>query len=138
MLQDYYDKLINVLKVQGDNLFSHFVSNKIVTLTDYDDSSETFHSRTVKVKWLLQKVSGHLAAGYSMSFHKMLLIMQEHGDVICEALSSDIETSLFELKRTPIPGMYNIFVIARGGLYSLSTLLCLTTHSYIPAFNFSL
>ena len=114
MLQDYYDKLVNVLKVQGDNLFSHFVSNKIVTLTDYDDSSETFHSPRVKAKWLLQKVSGHLAAGYSMSFHKMLLIMQEHGDVICEALSNDIEASLFELKRTSIPGTYNIFVTARG------------------------
>ena len=97
-----------MLKVQGNSLFSHFVSNKIVTLTDYDDSSETFHSPSVKAKWLVQKISGHLAAGYSMSFHKMLLIMQEHGDVICETLSTEIEVRLSEIIKTPFTGLYTM------------------------------
>jgi len=102
VLESYYSKLINVLKVQGDNLFSHFVSMRIVTLSDYNDCSENFHKLPrQKAKWLLQKISGHLAAGTTKSFHIMLSLMQEHGDIACMELTSDIEAELSKLKRNP-------------------------------------
>lgn len=97
--------------MQGEDLYSHFVTKKVVTLSDYNDSSDKFHNLPrKKAEWLLQKISGHLAAGSSKSFHIMLSLMQQHGDIVCEELSDDIETriSKFYIRNNPFPCKYSI------------------------------
>ena len=124
MLESYYNKLINVLKVQGENLFSHFVSTRIVTLSDYNDCSEKFHKLPrQKATWLLQKISGHLAAGTSKSFHIMLSLMQEHGDIACIDLTSKIEAELSKLRNPPLCKYLNCYE-----LYCITVLCLFSNH----------
>jgi len=111
VLNKCYVKLINVLKVQGDNLFQHFISVEIVTLEDYNDCDEVSGSRRSKAKWFVGKISGHLEAGYCASFYKMLEIMKEHGDMICQKLSCEIETSVTQLREVSTPGTHIYYII---------------------------
>ena len=105
VLRESYVKLINGLKVQGDNLFQHFISVGIVTLEDYNDFDEKPWTKRSKAKWFVDKISSHLTVGFCNSFYKMLLIMEERGDIVCQQLSEEMKTSLAQLKKTFTEGM---------------------------------
>ena len=53
VLRESYVKLINGLKVQGDNLFQHFISVGIFTLEDYNDFDEKPGTKRSKAKWFV-------------------------------------------------------------------------------------
>ena len=84
----YYSKLTSILQV---DLTPHFVTAKIITLSDEDEitkASTTSHRAAMKM--LLKPVSSSLETGYTTSFYKMLEIMQQHGNDAAQHLSGEI------------------------------------------------
>lgn len=110
LLHTNYVKLINVLKVQGESIYSHFVSAEIITLEAYNDCSEAHHSPTSKAKWIIDTISSHLEAGYCATFQKMLLILREHGDLVCKLLSNEIKKDLAASKTIAVLGTYKLYI----------------------------
>ena len=97
MFNEYYSKLINILP--ANNLSHYFVSDKIITLEDYD---KIIRSSTPQeaAKVLLDKVSLQLQSGNSTIFNKMLLIMDHHGVASAKELSQEIRSKLFAVKHS--------------------------------------
>ena len=95
MFNEYYSKLIDILP--ATDLSHYFVSDKIITLEDYD---KIIRSTTPQeaAKVLLDKVSLQLQSGNSTIFNKMLLIMDHHGFVTAKELSQEIRSKLFAVK----------------------------------------
>jgi len=110
----YYSKLTSILQV---DLTPHFVTAKIITLSDEDEitkSSTTSHRAAMKM--LLKPVSLTLETGYTTSFYKMLEIIQQHGndaaqhlagEVLAEVKSPEVEKS--EAKK--LEGKYFLSVV---------------------------
>jgi len=96
----YYSKLTSILQV---DLTPHFVTVKIITLSDEDEitkASATSHRAAMKM--LLKPVSSSLEAGYTTSFYKMLEIIQQHGNDAAQHLAGEIlaEVKSPELKKS--------------------------------------
>ena len=89
MFIQYYSKLISILKV---DLTPHFVTAKIITPSDEDEITIKASTKSHKaaVMMLLKPVSSSLETGYTTSFHKMLEIMQRHGNDDTQHLSGEI------------------------------------------------
>ena len=114
MFITYYSKLTSILQV---DLTPHFVTAKIITLSDEDEitkSSTTSHRAAMKM--LLKPVSLTLETGYTTSFYKMLEIIQQHGndaaqhlagEVLAEVKSPEVEKS--EAKK--LEGKYFLSVV---------------------------
>ena len=97
MFNEYYSKLIDILP--ATDLSHYFVSDKIITLEDYD---KIIRSTTPQeaAKVLLDKVSLQLQSGSSTIFNKMLLIMDHHGVATAKELSQEIRSKLFAVKNS--------------------------------------
>ena len=95
LFNEYYSKLIDILP--ATNLSHYFVSDKIITLEDYDKIIRSTTPRDA-AKVLLDKVSLQLQSGNSTIFNKMLLIMDHHGVVTAKELSQEIRSKLFAVK----------------------------------------
>ena len=97
MFNEYYSKLIDILP--AIDLSHYFVSDKIITLEDYDMIiRSTTPQEAAKV--LLDKVSSQLQSGSSTIFNKMLLIMDHHGVATAKELSQEIRSELFAVKNS--------------------------------------
>ena len=92
---EYYDKLVDILP--ATDLAHYFVSDKIITLEDYDEIIRSpIPQKAAKI--LLDKVSLQLQSGNSIIFNKMLLIMDHHGVFTAKELSQEIRNKLFAVK----------------------------------------
>ena len=97
LFNEYYSKLIDILP--ATNLSHYFVSDKIITLEDYDKIiRSTTPQQAAKV--LLDKVSLQLQSGNSTIYNKMLLIMDHHGVATAKELSQEIRSKLFTVKHS--------------------------------------
>ena len=88
MFIQYYSKLTSILQV---DLTPHFVTAKIITLSDEDEitkASTTSHKAAMKM--LLKPISSSLETGYTTSFYKILGIMRQHGNDAAQHLSGEI------------------------------------------------
>ena len=97
MFNEYYSKLIHILP--ATNLSHYFVSDKIITLEDYDKIVRSLTSQEA-AKVLLDKVSLQLQSGNSTILNKMLLIMDHHGVATVKELSQEIRSKLFAVKHS--------------------------------------
>ena len=97
MFNEYYSKLIDILP--ATDLSHYFVSDKIITLEDYD---KIIRSTTPQeaAKVLLDKVSLQLQSGNSTIFNKMLLIMDHHNVDTAKELSQEIRSKLLAVKHS--------------------------------------
>ena len=97
MFNEYYSKLIDILP--AIDLSQYFVSDKIITLEDYD---KIIRSSTPQeaAKVLLDKVSLQLQSGNSTIFNKILLIMDHHGVATAKELSQEIRSKLLAVKHS--------------------------------------
>ena len=97
MFDEYYSKLIDILP--ATNLSHYFVSDKIITLEDYD---KIIRSTTPQeaAKVLLDKVSLQLQSGNSTIFNNMLLIMDHHNVDTAKELSQEIRSKLLAVKHS--------------------------------------
>ena len=95
LFNDYYSKLVDI--VPSTDLSNYFVSEKIITLEDYD---KIIRSPTPQeaAKIVLDKVLLQLQSGNSIIFNKMLLIMDHHGVATAKKLSQEIRSKLFAVK----------------------------------------
>ena len=84
-------------------MFPHFVSAEIITWEDFNDFQGALPTSRLKAKWFMSIISRHLEAGHFQVFHKMLLILEEHG---CKKLSNDIQRKLTDLKKVSLTGIY--------------------------------
>ena len=95
LFNDYYSKLVDILP--ANDLSHYFVSDKIITLEDYDKIVRSITPQEA-AKVLLDKVSLQLQSGNSTIFNKMLLIMDYHGVANTKELSEEIRNKLFAVK----------------------------------------
>ena len=95
LFSDYHSKLVDI--VPATDLSHYFVSDKIITLEDYD---KIIRSPTPweAAKILLDKVLLQLQSGNSTIFNKILLIMDHHGVATAKDLSQEIRSKLFAVK----------------------------------------
>ena len=84
----HYSKLISILQV---DLTPHFVTAKIITLSDEDEITKASTiSHRAAMKMLLKPVSLSLETGYTTSFYKMLEIIQQHGNDAAQHLAGEM------------------------------------------------
>ena len=97
MFNEYYSKLIDILP--ATDLSHYFVSDKIITLEDYD---KIIRSSTPQeaAKVLMDKVSLQLQSGNSTIFNNMLLIMDHHNVDTAKELSQEIRSKLLAVKHS--------------------------------------
>ena len=95
LFNDYYSKLVDI--VPATDLSHYFVSDKIITLEDYDKIIRSLTPQEA-AKILLDKISLQLQNGNSTLFNKMLLIMDHHGVATAKELSQEIRSKLFAVK----------------------------------------
>ena len=97
MFSDYYSKLVDVLP--ASDLSHYFVSDKIITLQDYDNIIRSARPQQA-AEILLDKVSLQLQSNNSTVLNMMLLIMDHHGVATAKELSQEIRSKLFAIKCT--------------------------------------
>ena len=97
MFDEYYSKLIDILP--ATDLSHYFVSDKIITLEDYDKIIRSSAPQEA-TKVLLDKVSLQLQSGNSTIFNNMLLIMDHHNVDTAKELSQEIRSKLLAVKHS--------------------------------------
>ena len=97
MFNEYYSKLINILP--ATDLSHYFVSDKIITLEDYDKIIRSSRPQEA-AKVLMDKVSLQLQSGNSTIFNNMLLIMDHHNVDTAKELSQEIRSKLLAVKHS--------------------------------------
>ena len=95
LFSDYYSKLVDILP--ANDLSHYFVSDKIITLEDYDKIIRSPIPQEA-AKILLDKMLFQLQSDNSTIFNKMLLIMDHHGVATAKELSQEIRSELFAVK----------------------------------------
>ena len=94
IFMDYYNTLVDTLP--ASDLAHYFVSEKIISLDDYDKIIRITLPQEAS-KLLLDKVSLQLQNGNGIILNKMLIIMNQHG-MITKHLSQQISSKLSPLK----------------------------------------
>ena len=98
IFKDYYKTLVDTLP--ASDLAHYFVSEKIISLDDYDKIirlTSTLWQEASKL--LLDRVSSQLQNGNSTLFNKMLMIMSHH-TVTIKALSQEMRDKISALNNT--------------------------------------
>lgn len=95
LFTDYYHDLVNILP--ADNLSHYFVTDKIISLEDYEKIIRCSLPQEA-ANILLDKMLLHLQNGNSAMFNKMLLIMDDHGGIDAKELSHEIRSKLPAVK----------------------------------------
>ena len=80
-----YSKLKSILNVNLKHLVDNFVTERIIGLKEKD---------TIEVDSLLCTIGSHLQSGINSTFHKMLDIMKEIGNLAVEELAKDIKVQI--------------------------------------------
>ena len=118
LFSDYYNTLVDI--VPATDLSHYFVSDKIITLEDYDNIIRSSKPQEA-AKILLDKVSLQLQSGNSTIFNKMLLIMDHHGVATAKELSQEIRSKLFAVKHvdndTSVQSNYPRVYVANYNFY---------------------
>ena len=86
-----FGSLVSVLS--STDLYSHFVPEDIITLTDFQEISSCTTPKQ-KAELLLTKMSATIDAGHTTSFYNMLNIMVNFGTIATKELSLQIRRSL--------------------------------------------
>ena len=82
---DNYSKLKNILNINLKNLVDRFVTVRIIDIEDKD---------TIGIDSLLYNIGLHLKSGINSTFHKMVDVMKESGNLAVEELGRKIKTQL--------------------------------------------
>lgn len=75
-----------------DDLLKHFVTEKIITISE-EDEIKSFSVKSEKVRKLLLNISGPLKAGNTNGFYVMLKIMKEFGTKATQDLADCMASS---------------------------------------------
>ena len=111
MFIDYYNKLVHTLL--DCNLFHYFVSEYIISLTDHEEITKPTTLSVVAVEFLLNRISVLLQSSTCHEcFHKVLAIMENHGNIATEKLSREIRVKLAETREivNSYTGRYNVLL----------------------------
>ena len=95
LFTEYYNKLVDILP--AIDLSHHFVSDKILSLTDHEKIIRCSIPQE-GAKLLLDRVCLQLQSGNSTVFIMMLLIMDHHGVIASKELSQEILNKLSVVK----------------------------------------
>ena len=91
MFTDYYGKLVD--SIPAAELSHYFVSDKIISLTDYEEIIQS-PSPQKAARVLLDRVGEELQNGNSAALNKLLLTIEHHGIGAAKALSSELKNQL--------------------------------------------
>ena len=80
-----FSKLKSILNIYLKNLVDRFVTERIIDLEDRD---------AIRVDSLLDNIGVHLKSGVNSTFHKMLEVMKESGNLAVEELGRKIKAQL--------------------------------------------
>ena len=90
-----YAALVDTLRV--NDLYSYFVPEEIITLSDQQDISDENNSRK-KIEIVLKKIWASLKNGYTELLYRLLRVMMEHGNLDIRKLADTIKESIYDLK----------------------------------------
>ena len=98
--QKEYGNLVDIL--QCNDIYRYFVSEGIITMHELNELNYEVNP-IEKIKNFLGKVSSSLNTGYTKSFHKMLDVMNTHGNAATRDLARNI---MLLCGLDPVDGMY--------------------------------
>ena len=76
-------------------LTSYLVTKRIITFEEEEEIRQASSSESTRL--VLKKIVNSLQAGLVYSFDELILIMEQHGNIACEQLASEIRLKLLEL-----------------------------------------
>jgi len=91
VFQKYYGSLKSILSAQ--NLSQYFVSANLITFQDKEEICAAATSAK-RAAILLQRIASPLQGGHSFYFHKMLEIMEGHGNIATRELAHKMQADL--------------------------------------------
>jgi len=91
VFKDHYAALKNILSAQ--NLSQYFVSAGLIGFQDEEEICAASTSAK-KATILLQRIASPLESGHSFYFHKMLEIMDAHGNIATRDLAKKMQLDL--------------------------------------------
>ena len=86
-----YARLVDVLPIKS--LIHHFVKDEIISFDEEEVILQT-PARSEAAGMVLRKIGGSLKANLTISFDKLLSIMEQHGGTSCQELVSDMKQDL--------------------------------------------
>ena len=86
---DHYDALSNLLSASMTTLIPHFVSVRILSVSDQEEITALANPND-KALMLLKKISAALKNGFHKSFRDMLSVMRIYGNNDVKDLSQNI------------------------------------------------
>ena len=90
---DHYDALSNLLSASLTTLIPHFISARILSVSDHEEISALANPND-KALMLLKKISAALQNGYHKSFRDTLSLMRIYGNNDLKELSQNITALL--------------------------------------------
>ena len=90
----FYARLATVLSVSS--LSHHLVSARILT-TNEEEQLDAIDNSTDKATFVLRKIAAHLEGGFTESFHSLLSLIENHGDISSIQLVSEIKSGIISL-----------------------------------------
>ena len=91
MFTKYYDRLVKVLPIKY--LTPHFVKDKIISFDEEETIMQTV-GRSEAARMVLRKIGSSLEAHLTISFDKLLSIMEQYGGASCMELVSEMRQDL--------------------------------------------
>ena len=107
----FYVRLATVLSVSS--LSHHLVSARILT-TNEEEQLDAIDNSTDKATFVLRKIAAHLEGGFTESFHSLLSLIENHGDISSIQLVSEIKSGIISLTGNVcqyIIGVYYKFIV---------------------------
>ena len=98
VFKDHYSALKNILSAQ--NLSQYFVSANLISFQDEEEICAASTSAK-KATILLQRIASPLESGHSFYFHKMLEIMDAHGNIATRDLAHKMQADLVVERSKP-------------------------------------
>ena len=86
-----YARLVDVLPIKS--LTHHFVKDEIISFDEEEVILQTL-TRSEAAGMVLRKIGSSLKANLTISFDKLLSIMEQRGDTSCQELVSDMKQDL--------------------------------------------
>ena len=91
MFTNHYGKLKNVLPVK--NLSGYLVSERIINF-DEEEMIQQAPAQSQAASIVLKNIKNYLQARHTKSFDTLLIIMKDHGGLVCEELANQIKGEL--------------------------------------------
>ena len=90
---DHYAQLQDVLSVR--DLSGHLISQRLINFEEEEIIQQAVR-QSQAASIVLKKIADSLRVGHTISFDKLLMIMEDHGNMACNELANQMRRKLSE------------------------------------------